>query len=82
MHSDNITIPSIPNTISIHINIPNWTIRPILIRRHRMILFSKSVICRKPPQRRIIMPRPIIIPVQPLLRIKLLAVILVRLHIA
>ena len=47
-----------------------------------MILLSKSVICRKPPQRRIIMPCTVVIPVQPFLRIKLLAVILVRLHIA
>ena len=46
------------------------------------IVFSRRVHRCKPPQRRIIMSRPIIIQIQTLLSIKFLAVILVRLHIA
>ena len=69
------------NTVTIHIHIHYRIVGCILIRRQQRIFLSKPINTHKPPQRRIVMTGTVVVPVQTVLRVKLLAVILVRLHI-
>ena len=68
-----------PPIFSIWIYAAYRLISTVRIRTHRIILLCHRIHRRKPSQRRIIVPCPIIIPVQPFLRVQFLAVVLVRL---
>ena len=66
---------------TIRIYIHNGIIDTISIRTYAIIFFRHRINRHKPSQRSIIMPCTVIVPVQAVLRVKLLAVIFIRLDV-
>lgn len=61
--------------ITVNIDIKNRIISCILIWSKISVFLRKSVWNMKSPDRRVIKPRPVIIPLQPVIRLQLLAVV-------